>query len=180
MLREKLSAISMNGRMAYGIKCVEKFLLTVYPDKNWAILSEKMWPVTNMPWDEWSEAFMEVIPQYLFEFDNYSDSGFEFISEDEYDSFVKLYSGVSDGSKEDDTDPVNFLLHSLFRIEEVYAYTTIPGKGEECLDIIEEIVAILKGASIEVPDVNDFAFSSFDEKDGWGEFFDGKRLSLIL
>ncbi|WP_026522283.1 hypothetical protein [Butyrivibrio sp. VCB2001] len=180
MIREQLASISMNGRMAYGIMCVEQFLLSLYPDRDWTILSEQMWPVTNMFWDEWNERFMEIIPKYLFEFENYKEAEFEYLSENDYAEFVKLYSGISDGEKEDVSDPVNFLLLALYRIEEVYAYASIPGKGEECLDILDEMMSVLNDASVQLPDVNKVAFSSFDEKNGWGESFEGRDLSFVL
>ena len=70
MVIDNLKTVSMNGRMAYSIMCVEKYLISIYPERDWNALARKMWDVTNMPWDDWSERFIEIIPQYLFEFDN--------------------------------------------------------------------------------------------------------------
>lgn len=39
----KLENISMMGRMAYVIMCVEKYLLNKYPNRNWKLLSEILW-----------------------------------------------------------------------------------------------------------------------------------------
>ena len=180
MFTDNLKNISMNGRMAYSILCVEKYLLSKYPGRDWRMLSTKMWDVTNTPWDDWSERFMEVIPQYLFEFDNYEDSDFEFLSMEEYQQFKNLYSGITDGLCEDATDPVNFILMGLYRLEEVYAYTSIPGIGEESLRIVNQIVSTVQNEGVEIPDIDIVAFSSFEQKSGWGDFFDDKHLSLIL
>ena len=36
MNKDLLLKVSMNGRMAYAIMCVEKYLLVKYPDKYWS------------------------------------------------------------------------------------------------------------------------------------------------
>lgn len=38
----RFDSVSMNGRMAYVIMCVEAFLVSEYPDRDWTFLSEKM------------------------------------------------------------------------------------------------------------------------------------------
>ncbi len=52
----------MNGRMAYAILCVEKYLKEKYPDDAWNELSKLMWSVTSIYWDEWDNKFIEIIP----------------------------------------------------------------------------------------------------------------------
>ena len=34
----RFNTISMNGRMAYVIMCVEKYLKSIYPNKDWTLL----------------------------------------------------------------------------------------------------------------------------------------------
>ena len=100
--------------MAYAILCVEQYLLTKYPDRDWSHLSEEMWPVTNTYWDEWAERFMEIIPQYLFEHVSYQESDFEFLEETDYNVFSDLFRGISDGHSDEEHDRVNYLLLSLY------------------------------------------------------------------
>ena len=164
--------ISMNGRMAYAILCVEKYLKEKFPENNWFELSKLMWNVTSIYWDEWDNKFIEVIPKYLFEFDTYEESDFEEISEDEYNSFVALLK--------DKPAVVNDLLMKLHQIQEVYCYSSIPSNGEEASQIVLDICAILEQDNVSLPDINVVNFSSFSERDGWGNKFDGTRLSLIL
>ena len=66
------------------------------------------------------------------------------------------------------------------KISMVYSYTVIPGIGRESIKLVEEAIKILKENGIELPDPDTVSFSRFSEKDGWGEPFDGKRLSIIL
>ena len=178
--REKIQKVSMNGRMAYIVLCVEKYLITKYPEKDWSILSEKMWPVTSEAWDEWIESFIEIIPQYLFEFESYEDSDFEELTKEEYLSFVELYRGVSEGKYEDSSDKLGVLLSLLKDLEEVYCYTSIPGVGEESIDIVACACEMLESEGIGLPDIEKVDFSLFSEKNGWGNTFNGRKLSLIL
>lgn len=177
MNRAMLRQISMNGRMAYAIMTIERYLPDTYPSKDWSILSAQMWRATATAWDTWTDSFIEIIPEYLFEFPTYEESGFEHLSSEDHKSFAELYSGVTSG---DSNDTINIFLESLRLIEEVYCYTSISGFGEESLDILEKICDIVEDAGIQLPDPQLVAFSPFTEKDGWGEDFDGTYLSAVL
>lgn len=166
------SNISMNGRMAYLILCIEKYLITKYPMKDWNKLSSLMWNVTSDYWDEWDFKYIEVIPEYLFAFESFEDSDFECISKEEYSYFSELLKDLP--------EEVNQLLLAPHNLQEVYCYSTIPGTGDEASQIILDVCAILQKSNIELPDISSVSFSSFSEKNGWGEHFDGTKLSLIL
>jgi len=164
--------ISMNGRMAYAILCIEKYLISEYPNEDWSELSRIMWGATSMYWDEWDDKFIEIIPQYLFEFKTYEEAAFEVITEEEYNSFVALLK--------DKSDIVNQLLMKLQELHEVYCYSSVPGSGKEASDIVLDVCSILEQAGIPLPDINIVSFSHFSEKDGWGNDFEGEPLSLVL
>ena len=66
------------------------------------------------------------------------------------------------------------------KIAMVYSYTSIPGKGKESIDLIKKSIKILEENDIKLPDPKKIEFSSFDEKNGWGNNFDGTYLSIIL
>ncbi len=164
--------ISMNGRMAYLILCVEKYLITKYPHTDWTVLSKWMWKATSEYWDEWGYRFIEIIPEYLFEFDSYEASNFEAISKEDYDYFTKLFK--------DNTEILNELLQKLYDMQEVYCYTSIPGKGNDAIQIVLDMCNVLEKENVSLPDPSIVSFSTFKDKDGWGEDFDGEKLSLIL
>ncbi len=164
--------VSMNGRMAYLVLCVEKYLTTLFPEKDWRVLSEWMWKVTSLYWDEWDDKFIEIIPEYLFEFDTYADSDFELLTEEDYEYFTHLFTNMP--------EDFNKLMINLHEMQKVYCYTSIPGIGSDSIRIIEKTCDILKSNNICEPDASIVLFSKFTEKDGWGEQFDGTHLSLIL
>ena len=164
--------ISMNGRMAYAILCVEKYLLETFPANNWTELSKLMWKATSIYWDEWDDKFIEIIPEYLFEFNSYAESDFEEITEDEYNLFVTLFKNKP--------IVINTLLMKLHKIQEVYCYSSIPGNGKEASQIVLDICDILEKDGVTLPNIGIVSFSSFSERDGWGNNFDGTKLSLVL
>lgn len=172
MNKNTFSNISMNGRMAYAILCVEQYLCSKFPDDDWSILSREMWKVTSLYWDEWNERFIEIIPQYLFEFDTYENSDFEKISKEDYFAFVELFKNKP--------DTINQLLLKLQDLYDVYIYSDIPGEGEEASQIVLDICNILDQNNVSLPNVESVSFSSFSEKNGWGNSFNGESLSLIL
>ena len=164
--------ISMAGRIACGILCAENYAKAMYPHKDWSPLFEITWSITSSAsWDDWADRYIEVIPEYLFEFDSYEASDFEYLTKPDYETLVALQKNTS-------TD-WNAILKKIYEIEELYAYSTIPNHGKESLVLLEEIASILSKASVELPPINTVSFSHFSERNGWGNPFDGRKLSSI-
>lgn len=172
MSKKKIEEISLRGRIAYAIMCIEAYLKNEYPNKNWIILSQKMWEATNSFLDEWSFSFGEFIPEFVFEFPDYESSYFEYISKNDYYSLTELYNGVN--------SDVNELLMLLDIIVQLYLYTSIPGIGKQSIDILKEIEEYLISKKIMLPNLQKISFSKFSELHGWGNRFDGTYLSIIL
>ena len=72
------------------------------------------------------------------------------------------------------------LLVTPGEIAMIYSYTSIPGKGKESINLVKKSIKILEDNGIEPPDPKEVEFSSFKEKNGWGNSFDGSELSVIL
>ena len=129
--------VSLRGRISYVIMCAENYALATWPGRDWAPLFEKLWSI-DLPdtlFDEWAQQVVELIPEFLFEFENYESSDFECLSEEGYDRFCAL---------ECDTDEAwNKLLNIIFDMEEAYAFTSIDGVGFESLKFLDEAESIL-------------------------------------
>ena len=176
----KFDTISMNGHMAYVIMCVEKFLVTKYPEKDWTLVAETMWKATETNWGEWPDEYSTIIPDVLLQYGEYDSNELgEYISEAEFESLKRLYYGITDGVDDDPSDEVNYMLNKPYEMAMVYEGTVI-GDGKESLDIISATEDVLKQNKISIPDYNKVAFSSSDELNGWGNDFDGRYLSIIL
>ena len=171
-MKYDFSNVSLAGRFAYAVMCAENYALTKYPNKDWKPLFTWMWKATNDYFDEWWYRFMEILPEYLYEFDNYQDAQFDYLSEQDYNYYAEFLKDIDKNMER--------LLEIPGEIAMVYSYTEIPGKGKESIDLLKESIKILENNNIELPDPKEVEFTSFNKKNGWGENFDGTHLSVIL
>ena len=170
----------MNGRMAYVIMCVEAFLVSKYPNKDWTFLSKQMWRATSMNWGDWSEEYSTFIPDVFLEFDRYDIEELgSYLNEKEFRDLKELYSGITEGHDDDPSDEVNYMLNKPYEMAMVYEGTVI-GDGHESLKIINDTEKILIKHGIALPDYTKVQFSSSNERNGWGDDFDGRFLSIVL
>ena len=170
----------MIGRMAYVVMCVERYLTEKYPKRDWEPISKIMWESTSKDWATWSSLYSVYIPDVLLEYDEYSEDEFGgTFDEITYYRLLDLYEGITDGSEDNPEDEVNYLLNKPFEMAMVYEGTKI-GDGEESYNIIDETEHILKDNNIQLPDEELVAFSKASERNGWGNYFNGEFLSIIL
>jgi len=166
MNTEILKNVSVVGRVAYAVMCIENYLISEYPGKDWTILSEEMWKLTSMYFDDWGYRFIELLPQALFEKPDFASSYFEDISETDYDKFRKLYQNCH--------DDVNQLLLALYQMEEAFT------DESNAMPYLEKITDALERKHISLPNAEKVSFSRISEHHGWGNHFDGRFLSVIL
>lgn len=165
--------ISIVGRIAYGIMCAEEYLMHKYPNKDWKIIFKDFWKITNLElWDDWMEEIIEIIPEYLFEFNDYKSSDFEYLTEYKYNELKKVYDNTN--------DDVNIILKMVYELANSHAYSSINKNGEESLCQLEKITTFLENEGIALPETKDVQTHLFSEKKGWGNPFDGTNLSKIL
>ena len=179
-MENKFDSISMNGRMAYVIMCVEAYLTSKYPDKNWVFVSTCMWKATSTNWGDWPDEYSSIIPDVLLQYKNYDSDEFEgYLTKEQFLALKDLYSGITNGLEDDPTDEVNYMLNKPYEMAMVYEGTVI-GNGQESFQIISQTEEVLKKNNIPLPDYKKVSFSSIKELNGWGMDFDGTYLSVIL
>ncbi len=178
-MNHKLAQVSMNGRMAYTIMCVEAFLVNQYPDQDWRLIAEKMWAATTTNWGDWPDMYLCYIPDVILH-DDYDPKGFgPYMTHQEFQRLRDFYSGITEGREDDPTDTVDYMLNKPFEMAMIYEGTFI-GDGHESFEIIDEAEKVLKDNGIPLPDHNLVKFSPSSEFNGWGYKFDGTHLSIIL
>ena len=179
-MSKELKQVSMNGRMAYIIMCVEAYLKAKYPDIDWSLISKVLWKATNTNWGDWTDLYSSYIPDVLLQYDSYNNDEFgDSITEDVFDTLHNLYSEIIGNADEVQDSELNIILNKPFNLAMVYEGTTV-GDGKESLEIIEDTEKILAANSIKLPDSSKVAFSKIEELNGWGFDFDGLSLSIIL
>ena len=177
---DRFAAVSMNGRMAYVIMCTEVYLVSRYPDRDWTLLSERMWKATSDNWGDWAEAYSTLIPDVFLQYEAYDrEEVGAFLTEEEFSALRSLYDGITQGIEDDPADEVNDMLNKPYEMAMVYEGTSI-GDGKASLAIIADAEETLLRCGIALPDHRKVLFSSFEERNGWGNDFDGRSLSIIL
>lgn len=169
-ITEKLRGVSVAGRIAFIIMCIEKYIVVQYPEKDWSPLAEEMWKFNDSYWDEWIDSLIDLFPEYINEYNEFE----EYTGKYSYDTFRNLYKDL----KNNDLNEMLDLLHDFMGI---YLYTSVCDSTESMFPkVIEEIVSYLTKNNIPVPDVEKVSFSEFKYNRGFGEKFDGRYLSIIL
>ncbi len=161
MNREFFEGVSIIGREAYAILCAESYLGTVYPGRDWSPVVDTMWEVVGSDrLDEWAYSFCDVIPEFLFEAGSFEEANFRDMTRERYDVLTDLLRDADEN--------VNAIFTALYDIVMDYAYTAIPGTGEDTLEDLESVCLCLESRGVPLPDERAVAFSSFGEQHGWG------------
>ncbi|RDU24230.1 hypothetical protein [Anaerosacchariphilus polymeriproducens] len=172
-MMEELKNISITGRIGYGIMCLEEYLLTKYPNKDWSFILEKYWQITSLElWDIWMDEVIEIIPEYLFEFDDYESSDFEHLSYENYLKLKEIYKGVGDDA--------NIILKKVYDLANSHAYSSIVGEGKESLEVLDDVIKYLVNNEVILPNIEKVKKFTIDKNNGWGVSYNGKILSKIL
>lgn len=168
-----IKSLSIRGRVTYLIMCFEKLVVSKYPNRNWKPVSDLMWKICdNSDYiDNSAYRYMEIVPEYLFEFDNFEDAEFDYLSEDEYRKFISIIPN-------DDPD-IEIIMHSIYNVAMEYAYTGIPDFAPDTLPYIEATEKVMKKYELQLPDLSQLTQYT-DKEHWWGHPFDGRYLSVIL
>ena len=174
MDKKDFNNISIRGRVAFGIICFEKYVTAKYPNAEFAPVCELMWSIVSDKdyIDVSAERYMEIIPEYLYEFDAYEDAGFEFMSAVEFNAMRKLIPP--------DDDTLNLIMRRIYDIAMEHAYAAIMPPAKESIDMLFEIIQSLETQGIEVPDIEMVTSFTFTESGGWGAFISYDNLSKVL
>ena len=171
--REMLQCTKI-GRVVYAIMCTERFLLAMYPARDFRPLARKMWALVDGSGylDEGAYALIEVVPECLLEPENYSAGDFEHLTESEYVQFCALMQGLS--------DEVNILLNQVYDIAMAYCYTREEPELADTLPPLRRVRDVLMTNRIPMPDLA--ALASFREQgnNSGRKLFDCKYLSVLL
>lgn len=172
-MHNKLNLLSIRGRIVYLIMCFEKYVVFHYPDRDWHDVAEMMWKICDSSdyIDNSAYHYMEIVPEYLYEFDNYKDAEFDYLTEDEYQKFISIVPT--------DDENIEVLMHSIYSVAMEYAYTGIPTGAPDTLRYIKSVESVMKINNIELPDLSKIDML-VDPEHWWGMPFDGRYLSIIL
>ena len=101
--------ISIRGRVAYIILCFERYVIAKYPDADWTRVDDMMWKICDESdyIDNSAYKYMEIIPEYLYEFSDYDSADFEYLSKEDYEYYISVIPM--------DDEKLNTIMHPLIQ-----------------------------------------------------------------
>lgn len=162
--------ISIRGRIAYGIMCAERYVLTMHPERDWKSLFQVLWGISqdDVYWDEWASDVIDRLPEMVLSDD---PRDWEETDPDVLERCRALYRGMPEA--------FDRILSGIVDIEEADAYTVVEGHGTAALESLQDVIDVMRAEGIELPDPTPVEPMRF-EGDGRGGTFDARLLSRIL
>lgn len=174
-------SISLTGRLCYLFMCIERYLITLYPDRDWTPVAQRCWQWTNRYWNDGCDIYAPVVPEFLLEYDNYEEANElafdDMLSREDYAELTRLFDGITDGNS---ANEINRVLYLPVDFANKCECTEFDYSNEPTLKIIDEMREILESNGIEPPSVDNVADMTVEQKNGWGDFVDSRYLSVIL
>lgn len=200
-LAGKFRQITMTGRLIYIFMCIERYLISLYPDRDWMPVAARMWNRTKER-ERWSEGtpgdlYREIVPERIMRFYKHG-YGYEELNSMVFDKQLSmtdytlirgLYEGISRGDPKEEINQMVGLPEQLIYQANLKMY-----HFAECdqmtMESILKAEKILESHGIELPDLSLVSRFSFErtademldkEKDRYFGFgVDATELSILL
>lgn len=166
--------VSIRGMVAYCIMCLESYVLEAYPERDLSPVLRLAWDIVGPEGyiDQSADRFMETIPEYLFEFDDYEAAELEHLTREE---FGELRGLLDPGDR-----TLDLLMHRVYDVAMCYAYVAVSNPPRDAVDLTFDAIGALRKHGIALPDFELVRSLSFDEFDGWGAHISHEGLSRVL
>lgn len=174
MSQKDFKMISIRGRVAYSIKCLENALFHYKCNTNsWIFILEKLWSYTDIEFfDDWHYCMAELIPESILETEDYEANDFDYITESQFKETYHLYLGTDEVIKD--------ILQMMFDIGISELYGRLENYGQITLKNMERLFYYMETKAIPFPDFDEFKKLSYKIENGWGDKFSGKEYSSML
>ncbi|PTD16294.1 hypothetical protein [Flavobacterium columnare] len=170
-VEELFKKISIRGRFAFGIMCIEEYLLENSIKDFWIEkLLIHLWEFTESDnLDVWDEKISDLNPYNILEVD-YEEypNDFPTINASEYKELKKIYENL-------DSDLVILISQTI----EIGVSNLYGGTGEysnHSLIPTLEVYKIAEKTISKKPDVNNFIQFKYSESNGWGNKFTKQKI----
>lgn len=173
-MNQNFEDISIKGRVAYGINCLENAINHYnYGKEKWQFVLGQLWKFTDIEYlDDWYYQTAEFMPDSILEDEKYNEADFEFIDKAQFYKLYDLYTNAN--------EPVKRMIRMIFDIGSKELYGKIQGHSDSTLKHLKEVMNLCQSENIKLPNGEIYRKYSFEENGGWGESFEGREMSLIL
>ncbi|AEA42353.1 hypothetical protein [Fluviicola taffensis] len=160
----EIEKISIRGRVAFGILCLEMFIKHLnYDFSKWKIIIDELWSFTNSNIGLWHEKISEMTPFSILEEIPFEKKGCECINEKKHNELQLLYKNSN--------AEILKIINLIFDIGTRDSYSSISNFSPDTIKYLNEIISILEQNSIQLPNEKLFINQSISENQGWGKEF---------
>lgn len=160
---EKLNKISIRGRVAYGIICLERAIAHFGFDKyDWSYLLNLLWSITYSKLGVWHYPLAECTGRSIINDEEYLED-LDFLTKEKFWELNKLYKNAN--------STVLKIIDLIFEISTRDLYSSIANNSQDTLGYLIEIIELMEQNNIPLPDVELFERFPIAEGDGWGREF---------
>ncbi len=176
-MEKMIKSLSITGRIAFCVLCVEEYIKSTKNDIDFSFLENILWSFSfeGEHFDTWAYRLLEIVPEYLYEYENYkqtTDKEKSSLTEEDFNHARTLIA-------KDDV-VLSKLLNNAYDVAMVYAYGSIPGHGNETIKICMDSVGILNNCNMPIPELKINDSLKWETNKGWGGSFDYKSLSILF
>ena len=166
---ENFKNVSIRGRVAYAICCLENVIEQVesQPKEDWDVLLNKLWSLTDLQFvDGWLYSVSSSMPSSILEdpFDPEEET-----TKEEYEKLKALYQSSNQSALD--------LIEQIFSLGTVELYGKIENNSPRTLEILDEIIELTKSTGAELPTHSLVSKFSIHDSEGWGVRFSKSDLT---
>lgn len=172
-IKEKFKKISIRGRFAFGMKCIEQYKKeNVIKDRWISKLINALWEfTTSNELDVWDEKIRDLDPSNILDsHPNNKASDYETLTENDFKELKICYQNLN-------IDFINLIGYVLeIGTRNLYGGTGTYSKFtlEPTMQVYELSTKILD----EIPKIENFIKFTYKEEHGWGKIINKKELNL--
>ena len=158
----KIIQISIIGRVAIGIECLETMVNSDYKTEVHDFVLNFLYQFVendNIVIVDWEEIAAEITPDTIIN-TPYSSEDFELINKDFYNDLSCFYKKIG--------SDCCVVIDKIIEIASLHFYTTIPLCSFETAKLTKDILCICHSNIGYLPNIDNYKKSSFKENHGWG------------
>ncbi len=160
----EIKTISIRGRVAYSILCLEKLMVhKKYELLEYDFVLSKLWSYTFINLGKWHYEMAEITPRAIEEDIPFKEKGCDYIKDTEHDYLLEIYKKTDNSIKD--------IIYLIFQIGTLDLYASIIDNSRRTIELVMKIEDVLKRNHVALPDINLLKKFRIEINQGFGKAF---------
>ena len=168
-IKRQFKKISITGRLAFGIKCLEQYVNENKLENKWIDrLIDTLWEfTTSEDLGEWDKKISDLEPNNILDtHPNNNAEDYESLTESEFNNLKDFYQNSS--------EDFIYLADTIIDIGTTNLYGATGSYSKNTLESTMFIYEFAKEKLKSIPDIEKFKISKYSERYGWGNRIEKK------